>query len=296
MSTSAPPIYDGPAPGEETETVESLPIVNAAMALSAAERGAIDIQITTAKQYPRSVDKALKEALTLATMDEVTAESMFYTLERKEKNERKFISGPSVRLAEVLAYAWTNLRVDGDIESEDGRFVNAVGTCFDLERNVAMRTRTRRRITNKNGVRYGDDMVAVTANAAVSLAVRNAIVRVIPRVFVDRIYNEARRAALGDAKTMSSKRQNGLAWFRTHGATDAQVFALLNVKGIDDVGEEQYLTLRGLMNSVKEGATTIEQLFRAPTSDGTADLNAALGINKPAASATPEPKSTEAPQ
>ena len=65
-------------------------LLDGSTALEAVDRASIDIQIATAKQYPRSVDKALKEALTLATLDEETAASMFYVLPRAGKR----IEGP----------------------------------------------------------------------------------------------------------------------------------------------------------------------------------------------------------
>jgi hypothetical protein len=277
---TAPKVKDAPdARGGHEETIQIHDV--ATVSLTGVDRAAIDSQVATAKQYPRSVTTCLREAVELATMDPETAESMFYTLERRDPDgTKKFITGPSVRLAEVLAYAWRNLRADGDIESEDAKFVVAVGTCFDLERNVAFRTRVKRRITTKTGKRYGDDMIGVTANAAVSIAVRNAVVRTIPRVFVDRIYNEARRVALGDAQSMSTKRLNALAWFKGQGISNEQVFEKLGVAGVDDIGEEEYLTLRGLSNAVKQGETTLEDMFRAADtgpvrSAGASELNAA---------------------
>ena len=284
---------------DETEEVEigSVALLESSTAMTAVDRAQIDVQVATAKAYPRSVSEALKEAISLATLDVDTAESMYYTLRRRDADgSTKLISGPSVRLAEVMAYSWKNLRVDADIVGEDATMITAMGTCFDIERNVAIRTRVKRRITTKSGKRYGDDMISTTANAALSIAMRNAVVRTIPRVFVDQIYNKARKAALGEEGTMSQKRVNALAWFKSQGASSAQVFALLNVKGIDDIGEEEYLNLRGLMNSLREGQTTVEQMFRSAEVEGAAaDLNAKMNapkVDAPAAPAAPAPLAT----
>jgi hypothetical protein len=64
---------------------------------------------------------------------------MFYKLPRGGKK----IEGPSVRMAEVVAYSWGNLRVDARIATGGAKTVTAVGTAFDLERNVAVRRRSR---------------------------------------------------------------------------------------------------------------------------------------------------------
>src|SRR6185503_20995123 len=100
---------------EDEVKVEVLSLTDGNGALSAVDKASIDMQIATAKQYPRVVSDCIKEALTLATMDEDTAGSMFYALPRGGKK----IEGPSARLAEIMAYSWGNLRVDADIVAED---------------------------------------------------------------------------------------------------------------------------------------------------------------------------------
>jgi len=259
--------------------VGTLATIEGSVALEAVDRAAIDVQISTAKKYPRSVDKALKEALTLATLDEETAGSMFYALPRSGKT----IEGPSARLAEIMAYSWGNLRVDADIVAEDRTTVTAMGTCFDLEKNVAVRVRVKRRITDKRGVRYNEDMIGVTSNAAVSIALRNCVFKVIPAALTRRIYGEARKASLGKGGTITQKRQKALEWFTKLGITEDQVFEQLGVRGIDDIGEEQLITLRGLVTAIKDGETSVEQIFRPSNhSEGTDELNEALSPKKKA--------------
>lgn len=278
MSSSAPPVYDGPLPGEERDEikVETMALTDGAGALSAVDKASIDMQIATAKQYPRSVTKALHEALTLATVDEETAGSMFYALPRSGKN----IEGPSARLAEIMAYSWGNLRVDADIVAEDRTTVTAMGTCFDLEKNVAVRVRVKRRITDKNGRRFNEDMIGVTSNAAISIALRNSVFKVIPRSMVERIYQAARKASIGKGGTMQQKRQAAASLFAKMGVTEAELFGLLNVRGWDDVGEDELILLRGTFNAIKEGESTVERIFRATGNSESADvLNAAIKQN-----------------
>src|SRR5690606_10968454 len=55
-----------------------------------------------------------------------------------------------------------------------------------------------------------------------------------------------------------------------------QVFDLLGVEGIEDVKEDQLITLRGLANAIKDGETTVEEAFTRPGSlntEATQDLN-----------------------
>jgi hypothetical protein len=258
--------------GIETE-VGTLALLSGSEALGAVDRASIDMQVATAKQYPRSVDRALKEALTLATLDEDTAASMFYAMPRGGKT----IEGPSARLAEVMAYSWGNLRVDADIVAEDKTHVTAMGTCFDVEKNVAVRVRVKRRITDKKGNRYNEDMIGVTSNAAISIALRNAVFKVVPQAFVRRIYGEARKASLGKGGTITQKRQKAFEWFAKLGIQETQVLEVLGVRGVDDIGEDQLITLRGMVTAIQDGESSVEQMFRRHDVSGGADeLNEAL--------------------
>jgi hypothetical protein len=272
-----------PEDDEHVDEVQAVQIFDGSTALTAVDRAAIDSQVATAKQYPRSITNALREAITLATLDEATAQSMFYALKRSGK----IIPGPSVRLAEIMAYSWTNLRVDADIVAEDKTMVTAMGTCFDLEKNVAIRVRVKRRITDKNGRRFNEDMVSVTSNAAISIAVRNAVFKVVPRAYVDKVYAAAKTASLGKGGTMEAKRAALVDWFGKLGVKPEEVFAVAGVKGDEDIGEDELIALRSLANEIKDGKTTVTEAFRAKSeSAATTDLNAAL---------TPKPTTASAP-
>lgn len=273
--------------GVESVEVGTLALLDGASSLVATDRAQIDVQIATAKQYPRSITRALREAEQLACMDEETAASMFYVLPRSGKK----IEGPSARLAEIMLHTWGNIRADADIVAEDKAHVTAMGTAFDLERNVAVRVRVKRRITDRHGKRYNEDMIGVTSNAAISIALRNAVFKVVPRVFSERVYQAARKASIGEAGTLTQKRQSMLEWFQKAGVTDKQLFDALDVAGLDDIGEDELITLRGLATAIKDGETTVEQAFssRAVESEATSELNQAIEDSAP----QPEPAAPE---
>lgn len=72
----------------ENEIIE----VKQAEVLSALNRAEVDIQIATAKQYPRDLTRVLNTIATYATMDKETAEDCFYVLRRKDKDGGKVSS------------------------------------------------------------------------------------------------------------------------------------------------------------------------------------------------------------
>jgi len=219
--------------------------------------GDVDLQVRTAKAYPRSVGDFKQRALQMVTLDQETAASCLYTLKRG----KKIIEGPSARCAEIIASCWGNLRVAAKTTGDDDTFTYAEAVCWDLETNVAVSYETKRRITTREGERFGDDMIGVTSNAAVSIAFRNSVFRVVPRAYVNEIYKAARQAAAGDARTLKDRRREMIAYFAGQGITEQQVLDLLDVRGIDDITLDHLCTLRGVATAVKEGTAVLEHIF-----------------------------------
>lgn len=252
-------------------------------ALAVLQSAEIDIQISTAKRYPRSVTAFKREALEMATIDERTAGMMFYRLPRGGR----FIEGPSVRLAEIAACCWGNLRYASRVISVEDKFVVAQGICFDLQRNTSASIEVRRRINPKKGKPIDDDDRQLTAQSACSIALRNAIIKVIPRAYVDEICNQARQVAIGNAETMEDKRHKVLEWFGKTGATEKMILDFLEKKGMEDVTVDDLITLRGIATAIKDGEITVEAALAPQGADVAAgskvsksDLGEKLARNK----------------
>jgi len=236
---------------------DAIEVYNDPAPMSLALKAEVDMQITTAKAYPRSIKAFKDEALGMATLDEETASSCMYALPRAGKN----IEGPSVRLAEIIASAWGNLRTEARVVGSDTKEITAEATTWDLEKNVAMRIQSKRRITDKYGRRFKDDMITVTGNAAVSIALRNSIFRVIPRAFTDAIYRAARQVAIGDAMTLSTRRANAVEGFARMGVVPEKVFELLGRASIEEITLDDLALLKGFYTAIKDGATSVDEVF-----------------------------------
>jgi hypothetical protein len=243
-------------------------------------RSEIDIQITTAKRFPRSIEAFRQQALSMATLDAATAASCFYKLKRKGKDgETVYIEGPSVRLAEIVASAWHNLRFGARIIAEDNRFVTAQGMAFDLENNVCNVIEVARRITDKNGRRYSDDMVGVTKNAACAIALRNAIFKTVPFTYAKQVYEQAKKTAVGDVKTLGERRQQMVEAFGKISVTTEQILDYCEKKAMADIGLADIEDLLGVFSAIKDGDTSVEEVFRkasaaAPIPEQTNELTA----------------------
>lgn len=245
--------------GDQIQEVDATPLLSPG-ALNAMTKAEIDVQIATAKLYPRSLSRFSKEVLDMATLNQEVAAECMYVLPRDGKK----IDGPSARLAEIVLSAWGNARGGARIVDESDKFIVAQGFVHDLERNVAISFEVRRRITSKNGKRYGDDMIGVTANAAASIAFRNAVFKVVPKAYWSPAYRQARNVVRGDAKTLADRRAAAIEAVKSLNVPLDRMLYALGVEGIEDIGLDELVTLRGMLNAIEEGDTTVDQAFPDP--------------------------------
>lgn len=253
---------------EHTEKIEAHEVVIGTLS-QATHAAEINQQVATAKAYPRSIERAKREAYALATMDVPTAESCSYAL----KKGKTVITGPSIRFAEIIAYAWGNLRVDDEILGEDGDFIVSRATAFDLERNYASRSTVRRRIVDRDGKRYATDTIQSTGQAASAIARRNAIFDVIPAVLVSAVYDQVLKVAEGDEKTFGRRLEEWLAWWKKeYDLSSDEACALVEAEGPGDVRSHHLRIWAGMRTSLHEGRTTIQNLLRKGVAEPVADM------------------------
>lgn len=243
---------------------------------AAAARAEIDIQIATAKRYPRNVDAALTRILTIATLDEETAADCFYSLRRGAGQGAQTIEGVSVRLAEIIAGAWGNLRAQTFIAANDGRTVTATAICHDLETNFAVSLNVQRSITDRYGRTYSPDMQVVTGNAAMAIAFRNAVLKVVPKAVTSRVVNQIRDVAAGRVRDLTASRRAMVDYFLTLGVSQPQLLDYLGVPRLEAVDARMVMELRGLANAIKEGTASIDNTFPTPTASDSAATAARL--------------------
>lgn len=246
----------------DTEAVEVAPLTNLAV-VSAVAKAELDQQITTAHAFPRSIKKFRTQALELATLSEEVASECYFILPRGGKK----IEGPSVRLSEIIQYAWRNNQAGAQVIDEGAEFVIAEGVFIDLEQMTKITVRVRRRITDSNNRRFNTDMIAVTGNAACSIARRNAIFAGIPKAFWSHVYDAAKETAKGTIQSLVANRTKVLDWLAKRGVHEKMVIEALGVAGIEEIGLDELVDIRGMITSIKDG-TPIEVAF-APKNGAT---------------------------
>lgn len=260
--------------GYEVLQVEAPNPAQLVQSLDRAERANIDIQVSTAKQYPRSISRCANNAVAIATMDKDTAQSCGYALPRGGKP----ITGPSVHLAKIIAQQYGNLRAEAKVVEITDKQVVSRGTAWDLENNYAVSFEVRRSIIGRNGNRFSDDMITVTGNAANSIAYRNAIFGIVPKSITDKAYKAAQHLITGDLSDEEKliKRRDGAIkhFIDTYGITEEEVIKLCGKHTVNQIQADEIALLLGFAQSLKDGDTTVDELM-APFRKGKAKAKGA---------------------
>lgn len=217
----------------------------------------IDTAISTAKAFPRSLKKFLDKATSMATLTEDIAASCSYSLPRGGRS----LDGPSVRLAEIVCASYTNIRAGARVIANDGKTITAQGICHDLENNNSVTVEVKRKITDKQGRTFSEDMQVVTGNAACAIAYRNAVFKVVPAALINDVYEKAKEVARGTAETLIVRRDKALAYFRNLKVTDAQICEVLGIVKVEDIDLDNLSTLTGMRAAIKNGEATVQSLF-----------------------------------
>ena len=229
--------------------------------MDAIEKANVDVQVATAKQFPRNVTRAIQNSIVMATIDPETAQMMRYALPRGGKP----ITGPSVHLAKLIVSNWGNIRAEAKVVQITDSQVVSRGTCWDLENNVATAIEVRRNIKGKGGQRFSDDMITVVGNAANSIAFRNAVFSAIPKAVTDKVYRAAQECITGDLSDeakLLQKRTNCLKFFNDeYGITEDEVIKLCGKQTVNQIKAEEIALMLGIYQSLKDGDTTVEEVM-----------------------------------
>lgn len=250
---------------ELTETAEVIEV----SVIEAQDRAMIDMQIATAKRFPRNVQRAINNSIAIITLDIETAKTCHYSVPRGGKS----VSGPSVHLAKILAQNWGNMRIEAKVVNTDMKHVTSQAVAFDLENNLAIKVEVKRSIVGKFG-RYNDDMITVTGNAGNSIALRNAILAVIPKGVVDKCYNTAKQKITGDisdeTKLISRRKQVIDTLKDTYSVTEKEILAAIGKQSINHITADDIITLIGVGQAIRDGDTTVDEAFKGGKPDAVA--------------------------
>lgn len=225
----------------------------------------IQSMVISAKRFPRDIAQVRQD--TLASCDSpALAEASQYVYSKGGTE----ITGASIRLAEELANAFTNLD-KGWIELERKSSVgNVPGEsvvqcyCWDMQRNVkAKRTFTVRhwRDTKKGGYALKDEreIYELIANQA-ARRLRACILEIIPKFIVEEAIERCDATLKKVTGPLKSKAPEMLKAFEKIGVTKEMIEKKIQ-RNVEAMDESQYGTLRKIYNSLIDGMSKLEQWF-----------------------------------
>lgn len=279
---------------------------SAGMVDVASTRAAQEVQaaMVIAKRFPRN-ETASYQRIMQACKRKALAERAVYAYPRGGET----VSGPSIRLAEVLAQSWGNIDFGViELEQKNGEST-MMSYAWDLETNTrqAKVFTIRHERHTKSGVkRLTDprDVYELAANQG-ARRLRACILGVIPGDVVDAALAECEKTAEGNnSDPLPDRIRKMVAAFTEIGVNQDAIEAKLRHK-MDATTAVEIRTLGKIFNSIRDGFSSIESHFdtlQAPEqqSDAVSDLNSKLKAAKPAqqqpAPAAAKPEPVEAPK
>lgn len=222
----------------------------------------LEAAVLTARTNPRSLDKFRSDVLTMATKTKAVAQECFYLL--PARGQGKPISGESIRMAEIIASAFGNLSFGSFIVGvdRDQGFVTVRGMCHDLEKNIRVSKDVIRQIVDKNGRVYSDNMIQVTAQAASSIAIRNAILSCVPKAYIADLKAKIREVANGQIKDLKATVQATLKhYLDVYGVDEKRLLNGIGKRSAEDITADDVQNLREFHTALKDGDAKVEDIF-----------------------------------
>ncbi len=244
--------------------------------VAAREIGEIQGAIVVAQRVPRNEERAFKEIMN-ACKRETLARSATYLFPRGGQT----VTGPSIRLAEVLARYWGNIQYGIRELARTDKETLFESYCWDVQTN----TRVSRRFSQKhwrdrkNGQGYAltdeRDIYEAVANSG-ARRLRACILEVIPGDVVEEALRTCAATKIGKSDVpMKDRLRNLIVAFDQFGVTEDMIVAKLEHK-LDQISPEELAELRDIYTSIKDGMSSRDQWFSTtqPSQDENADLNA----------------------
>ncbi|WP_342550494.1 hypothetical protein MKX57_17535 [Lysinibacillus sp. FSL M8-0216] len=249
-----------------------------AQASSSREMEEVKGQIFMAKSFPRNIYEAEKRILDACKRFSL-ADAAMYSYPRGDTN----VTGPSIRLAEVLAQNWGNISFGvKELEQRNGEST-AMAFCWDLETNTRQeKTFTvKHSIKTKRGLKILSDPRDIYEKVANDGArrLRSCILSIIPGDVVEKALKECEVTIHGNnTEPLKDRLANALKLLKEYfKVTQEMVEDKFGYK-TSEFTERDYVDLGKIYNSLCDGMSKVEDWFdkevgKNQTSGLTAEFN-----------------------
>ncbi len=251
----------------------------------------VQASMVIAKKFPRDTTASFNRIMQ-ACRRKSLAEQAMYVYPRGGQT----VTGPSIRMAEVLAQNWGNLNFGiRELENKNGESL-VEAFCWDLETNVRQTklfTVKHLRYSKNKGIEQLKDPRDIYENVANQGArrVRACILGVIPGDIVDAAIMECEETlkTQGNNEPIQDRARNMVVAFQDLGVTQELIEKKLGHK-LDAIIEQELINLRKIYQAIKDGVAARHDFFDVPrpkpesTAPGLKDLFSGKEIktdNKP---------------
>jgi hypothetical protein len=261
----------------------------------------VQAAMIVAQKFPRDETAAYNRVMQ-ACRRKTLAEHALYAYPRGNQT----VTGPSIRMAEVLAQAWGNIDF-GVVEVEQRNGESTVEAyCWDLETNVratkVFQVKHERAVGNaKHGqqriVKLTDprDIYEMCANQG-ARRLRASILAIIPGDVVEAAVTECEKTMAGNnTEPLSDRARKMVVAFADYGVTQEMIERRLGHR-IETIIEAEMVALRKVYLALKDNMAEREQFF--PTAQAQADASKPRteSLAEKLHGETPAPAPASAPQ
>lgn len=214
--------------------------------------------LTLAKEFPRDIEEFESKVKAMCSDPSFAEKAVF-----KRPMGSSVIEGPSIRLAEALAVAYGNIDYGMKILNQTKMHTDYEVVCFDKEANIRVVRQGRvshwRQVKKHRDGGYNEtrpNMIADMVNADAAKKMRNCILQVIPRPYIDMALEQCQKAVLGDIKNFDRDRM--LKAFSGLGVEESDIGKKYNIKSLSN---EDILELKRDFYAIKEEGVPAEEVF-----------------------------------
>lgn len=239
--------------------IDNLPV---ATGQSSQGREGFDVQVSTAKRYPRDEEKSLAKSIKHSIRNRKTAKRCFYFRPVGKDSQGRIAFTPpgiAIRGVENIAHNWGNLWIGAISRGVVDGKLTVTGVSFDIEANVRIEKDVTKSVTRTNGQLYSANHIATMEQALASTAVRNAVLANLP----DYVKEEFKEAVIeyiaGDSQDKIDENWEILLQaFEQYSCTDKELRELCHIKPKAVIDGENIVFLTGVYNGLEEDLFKIE--------------------------------------
>lgn len=251
-----------PANVPQAGSVEiSVPHAGNPIAAQEQTRAIAEVQaaMVVARMNPRDPIRAMDLIL-----NECTRNSLASTATYSYRRGGTDITGPSIRLAEVIAQKWGNIQYGiRELSQKDG-VSTALAYAWDVETNTRREVQFQvqlKRDTKRGAyaLTEGRDIYEAVANFG-ARRLRSCILSLIPGDVVEAAVQQCQTTLTANVDMSKEGLNKVLVWFEHFGVTKAQIEKRIQCR-FDSIRPAQIVTLGNILRSIREGASQVSDWF-----------------------------------